>query len=489
MNTSLPQIVDRVRAALPRDQEIYLVGGAVRDLLLGRQVRDFDFALPGKSIAAARRVANALGADFYPLDESRDVGRIILQHEGTRITLDFIAMQGGDIATDLAARDLTINAMAIDLRAPDALLDPIGGAQDLADKSLRASSTDAFHADPVRVLRAMRMAASFGMHIDKDTRQAMRSAAGQLGQVSPERLRDEFFRLLGAPKLAASLRALDVLGALKPILPELAALKGIAQPAPHAFDVWEHTLRAIEKLESVFALLDENYTPEVASDLHGSLVVMRLGRYRGQLSQLLERELVPGRSRRELLLFAVLFHDAGKPASRSVEPAGRIRFIGHEVVSVELAADRGSAFRLSNEEVQYLETVVRHHGRPFALTQTGELPTRRAIYRFFRDCGEIGVDICLLSLADFMGKYGADLPQDELVAHLETLRTLLEAYYEKPDQAVAPPALINGDDLLSELQLLPGPKVGEILDAVREAQAAGEIAGRAEALALAKSLL
>jgi tRNA nucleotidyltransferase/poly(A) polymerase len=489
MSHPLPPLVERVRAALPAGQEIYLVGGAVRDLLLDRPSYDFDFVLPGKAIAAARRVANALHANFYPLDEVRDVGRVIVEEGKERATLDFITLQGADIDTDLAARDLTINAMAIDLRSPDALLDPCDGAADLKAKRVRACTPDAFRNDPVRVLRAIRMAASFSMRIEKGTRQALRGAASGLSQVSAERLRDELFRLLNAPKLAASLRALEVLGALQPVLPELVALKGVEQSAPHAFDVWEHTLQVVNKLDHIIALLGEHYSPDGAGSLHSGLVVMHLGRYRSQFSELMASELVPGRRRRELLMLATMFHDAGKPAACSVEADGRIRFIGHAEGGAELIAARCQVLHLSNDELDYLTAVVRGHGRPFELTLTGELPSPRAIYRYFHQTGELGVDICLLSLADFMGKYGAELPQDVLIEHLETLRMLLEAFYEKRAQVVSPTPFLNGDDLLKELSLQPGPKIGELLETLREAQAIGEISTRAEALAWAKSLL
>lgn len=489
MSYTLPPIVERVRKALPTSQEIYLVGGAVRDLLLSRPHHDFDFVLPAKAIAAARRVANALSADFYLLDETRDAGRVLLTENGMRITLDFIGFLGTDIETDLAARDLTINAMAIDLRNPEALLDPFDGASDILAKRIRGCSPDSFRSDPVRVLRAVRLAASFGMKIEKETRQYMRAAAQGLQRVSPERLRDEIFRLLEAPKLAASLQALDLLGALDEVFPELYAFKGIEQSAPHAFDVWGHTMHVVAKLESGLAVLGETYSPEGAGDLLNGLVVLRLGRYRAQINELMAQELVPGRTRRGLLMLAAIFHDTGKPTTRGVEESGRIRFIGHEDVSAELVVQRARELHLSKGEAELLETVVRQHGRPFALTQTGAAPTRRTIYRFFRDAKGAGVDICLLSLADFMGKYSADLPQDALAEHLETLRALLEAHFENPEQAVRPPALLNGDELMKELGLKPGPKVGEILEALREGQAAGEVNSRAEAIALAKSLL
>lgn len=485
----LPKLVEKLRAVSPKGQEIYLVGGVVRDILLGRALHDIDIAVVGKAIPLARRIANQINGDFYVLDPERDAGRVLLQDEdGRRLSLDFLPLQGVDIDSDLAARDLTINAMAIDLRQPFALLDPLGGAADLISKTLRACGPDSFAADPVRVLRAIRMAATFGMKIEKETRQRMRSTAKDLGQISPERLRDEFFRLLLAPKPATSLRALDLLGAIEPIFPELVKLKAIEQPAPHVFDVWAHTLQVIDKLEFVFHALDDQYPQEGAADLVAGLVVLRLGRYRRQVSKLLAEELVPERPRRALLLWAALFHDVGKPLTRSLEPGGRIRFIEHETRGSEIVEARAESLHLSSAEMDYLRTVVTHHGRPFLLTKEGKPPSRRAIYRFFRDTSAAGVDICLLSLADFLGKYGAEIPEEELIRHLDILRTLLEAYYEEPYKSVSPPALLNGDELMAELGLKPGPKVGEILEALREAQAAGDVSDRQQALAFAKSL-
>lgn len=483
----LPPLVERVRAALPPDQEIYLVGGAVRDLLLGRPVRDLDFAVRGKTIPLARKVSNALGADFYPLDPGRDAGRVLHNEDGKRHTLDFVALQGTDIDSDLAGRDLTINAMALDLRQPDALLDPLGGAADLRAKRLKGCSPHAFSSDPVRILRTVRMAASLGMGIEAETRAALRAAASSLGEVSAERLRDEFMRLLLAPKPATSMRVLDLLGAIDPIFPELARLKGVTQSSPHIYDVWEHTLQVVDKLGVVFSSLDSNYPPDGASDFVSGLIVLRLGRYREQISQHLAAELVPERPRRALLLLAALLHDSGKALTRTVEPSGRIRFFEHEAAGAKLMVELSEALHLSSEETELLETIVANHMRPFLLTNTGKPPSRRAIYRFFQATGAAGVDVCLLSLADMLGKRGNELDEADFKAHLETLRALLEAYFEKPEESVNPPVLLNGDELMRELGLNPGRKVGEILEALREAQAMGEVNDRAEALVFARS--
>ncbi|MEX1071186.1 MAG: HD domain-containing protein [Anaerolineales bacterium] len=486
---SLPPLVERVRAALP-GQEIYLVGGAVRDLLLGRQLHDIDFAVKGQAIPLARKLANLLDADFYVLDKERDVARLLLEDETDKhVTMDFITLQGADIDADLAARDLTINAMAIDLRQSHALLDPMGGTADLAAKRVRACAPESFTADPVRILRAIRMAALFGMKIENNTRKHMRDAVKGLKDVSPERLRDEFFHLLLAPKLKTSLYALDLLGALEKFLPEVNPLKGLEQSAPHIFEAWEHTLNVLEALEKVLDVLSEDYSPDRVSDLQGGLIVISLGRYRHQLSQHVNSVAVPDRPRRALLMFAALTHDVGKALTRSIGEDGRIHFYEHEARGAELADSRAGALHLSNDERELLHKLISNHMRPMQLTLTGELPSRRAIYRFFRATDAAGVDICLLSLADMLGKYGAEVPEAELKKHLETLRVLLEAYYEEPHKSVSPPILLNGDELMRELELKPGPKVGELLDALSEAQAIGEVGDREQALQFARTLL
>lgn len=489
MTTQLPEIVQRVNAALPPGQEIYLVGGAVRDLLLGRQVKDFDFLVPENAIQIGRRVANALGTGFYPLDVSRDFGRVLIGEGSNRLILDFIRFQGNDLDEDLMARDLSINAIAIDLRQPDALLDPCGGVGDLLAHRVKACSPTSFSSDPVRIIRAVRMAAAFGMRIEAGTRAQMKAAVSGLPSVSPERLRDEFFKLLAVPKPGTSIRALDLLGALEVIFPEIKPLRKLEQPSPHAFDVWNHILQVLKRLDQILELLGDGVGAEGAGDMQSGLIAQKLGRYRKQFNEHLEIELVPDHSRLALLYFATLFHDVGKGTTQSRDETGRIHFYDHENVGAAMVAERGRALHLSNDESEVLERIIKHHGRPYLLTKESAPPRRRAIYRFFRDTGSTGIEICLLSLADFMGKFDAQVPQDELGKHLDTLRTLLEAYFEHANEQVSPPILVNGEDLMRELGLKPGPKIGELLEAVREAQAAGEVGDKVGALELARRMI
>lgn len=485
-----PPILDAVRRALPDGLTIYVVGGAVRDAWLGRPVHDLDFALAGDAIKVARRVADALGADFYPLDAERDAGRVLVrQDDGSRLVLDFAALRGPDLDSDLLGRDFTINAIAMDLHT-GALYDPLGGAQDLRDRCLRACSPSAFADDPLRILRGVRMAAGFGFRLLPEARQAMKMAASLLGDVSAERLRDELFRICEGPRPAACLRALDLLGGLDPVLPELRPLKGVEQPSPHVYDVWEHTLAVVDALEEILAVLAPDWDSERAADLFDGLLALRLGRYRQALAEHFGQSLNVHRSLRGLLFFAALYHDAAKPQTLRADEGGQLRFWGHDQEGAALAARRARLLALSNDEVERIETIVRHHMRILyhvnRWAREKQPPSRRTVYRFFRDAGPAGVDLCLLALADLRATYAQTLAQETWAAALDVVRILLENWFEKRAESIAPPPLVNGDDLMEALSLQPGPYIGQLLEAIREAQAMGELSTRAEALDFAR---
>jgi poly(A) polymerase len=261
------ELLKRVSVALPADMPVYLVGGAVRDAMLSIPTHDLDFALPGDALKVARQVANILGAAYYPLDLERETGRVILlDSPGNRLALDFASFRGSNLENDLRDRDFTINAMALDVHEPGKLIDPLGGARDLRQKQLRPCSALAFENDPVRILRCIRQAVALDFHILASTQELMRQAIPELKRVSPERLRDEIFRILDAPKSTTALRTMDILGVLDEFLPELAGLKGVAQSPPHTNDVWTHTLDTVQKLQAVLNVLAPLHDPDKAAN-------------------------------------------------------------------------------------------------------------------------------------------------------------------------------------------------------------------------------
>lgn len=489
---SYSPLLDNVRDTLP-GQEIYLVGGAVRDMLLNRISRDLDFALPAKGISLARRVANALKADFMVLDDERDTGRVIVtEPNGMRTFLDFAVYRGKDLDEDLHARDFTINAIAFDLRN-QTLLDPLNGGSDLRAKLIRACSPISLSDDPVRILRAVRQAAALEFKIEAETRKAMKQAASLLPKVSSERQRDELFKMLEGPKPDASIRALEMLGVFPYLLPELPVLKGVEQSSPHIHDVWEHTLSVLAHLENILGVLGPGYNADDTNDLFTGLLTLRLGRFREQFAEHFSQSLNTDRSVRAALFFAALYHDVQKPATRTVDESGIIHFFDHDVRGAEVAAERGRAFNLSNDEVERIRLIVRHHMRfhffSSRLEGDKQEPSRKAIYRFFRDAGKAGIDLVLLGLADLRGTQSTTLTQETWAAALDMARILLENYWEKPRETVAPPRLLDGNELMSELGIQPGRIVGQLLEAIREGQATGKIEDRQQALDFAREQL
>jgi putative nucleotidyltransferase with HDIG domain len=490
MPPSLAVILAQFLELLPQETSLYLVGGAVRDILRGEALHDLDLVMSGDVLATSRRLADAIGAAYYPLDEARQTARIVQQApDGARITIDIASCRGPDLETDLRGRDFTINAIALDTRQPERLIDPLGGARDLHEKRLRACSPSVLGDDPVRVVRAVRFAVHYKLQIEPQTQGWMRQAAGRLGQVSAERRRDELFRILGGVDVAVAVRVLDRFEALEHLLPELVELKGISQSSPHVQDVWGHTLDVSRSLSNLMDILGLAYNPDQGGNLALGLLALRLGRYRSQFSTHLSEPFTPDRGVRPLLALAGLYHDIAKPQTRETDAHGRIRFLEHDQLGAEVAANRASALRLSLAEIEYLKRTVRHHMRPMLLAQADQLPSRRAIYRFFRDTGKAGVGVCMLSLADFLGTYGSALPQDAWSHQLDVIRTLLEAWWENPAPVITPPPLVNGRQLMEKFGLSPGPQIGKILEAIQEAQAGGEVVTLEQALELAGRII
>lgn len=499
---SVHPIVADIVDALPENQPLYLIGGAVRDILLGRVSHDLDFGLPGDALALARQIANKIGAAYYPLDSERGAARLVLIHDdGTRDVLDFAAFRGETLEADLRGRDFTLNAIALDVRSQE-LYDPLGGVADLRAKVLRVCSPTSLSDDPVRILRAVRQAADFGFHILPETREAMKEAVSSLSKTSLERQRDELFRILEGKEPAIALRALEMLGVLPEILPELPALKGAIQSAPHVDDVWQHTLNTMRHLKSILAALSPQYDSSKAAEFHNGLLVLRLGRYREQFAAHFAETLTTDRSLYGLLFFAALYHDVAKPLTSKTGDDGRIRFWGHEVEGAEMISARARKLHLSNDEVDRLNRIIRGHMRIHSMTnrmlekrrqaqddaRRGN-PSRRTIYRFFRDTREAGVDVILLSLADLRATYEHTLPEDIWKAELDVCRLLLENLWERPAEAVKPPSLLDGHEVMEAFDLRPSPAVGELLEAIREGQAMGEIVKRDDALAFGRKWL
>jgi len=458
----------------------YLVGGFVRDVLLGRDTADIDIAVAQDGVEIARKVASALGGRPVLLDKVKRVGRVVIASKEARWELDFSSLQGG-IEHDLAQRDFTIDAIAVDLGelnkdAP--LIDPFDGWADLGRGVIRAVSETAFQSDAVRLLRAVRLAAELGFSLDSHTEAQVRDNCHLISDVAGERIREELLRLLAAPHSERFLPYLDKLGLVTAIIPELAGARGVKQPREHFWDVLDHSIATVVAVD--FILHEGGW--EYAGDK-----VLAVAPWSELLARHFVQEVSHGSTRRLLLKLAALLHDVAKPQTKAIGEDGRMHFLGHAKLGAMVAVSILERLRFSSKEIKLVEIMVREHLRPGQMSQ-GELPTHRAIYRYFRDSGEAGIDTLFLSLADHLATRGPELELAGWQEHARIVEYVLDQRFEQ-QRLVAPPRLVSGHDIINTFGLKAGPKIGKLLEAIREAQASGEITTREEALSYIRERL
>ena len=481
VNPDSLQILTRTsRFLIDEGVPAYLVGGFVRDMLLDRDTADIDIAVASDALATASGAADTLGGRYVRLEDR--LGRVIFPETGWHI--DFTTLEGG-IEQDLARRDFTIDAMAFELdKALEtsfdeaSMIDPYHGHKDLLDKKVRAVRNTVFREDAVRLVRAMRIASELGFDIDAATEDLMRRDAALIAGVAGERVREELLRLLALPGAGRRLAHLGELGLLTALVPELSPTRGVDQPVVHVWDVYQHSIQTVAALE--YVLHEEDWD-------HADPGVLAMVPWSERLGHHFDREVGHGSTRRTLLKLSALLHDIAKPQTKATDADGRTRFLGHPQEGAAVAAAVLERLRFSNREIQLVELLVRYHLRPTQMGQEGEAPTRRAIYRYFRDLGDAGLDLLFLSLADHLATRARTLDMEQWRQHTTLTAFVLEnRFAETP---AAPPRLIDGDDIITVFGLSPGPRIGELLEAVREARAAGEITERQQALDYIRDLI
>ena len=441
-------------AALGPGEAGWLVGGCLRDELLGRRVRDIDIALDGRPEALARGLADRFGGGVYATSDVFGSWRVVIGD----LHIDVAALRGGppggppDPATralrleaDLRARDVTVDSLARPLDGDD-IVDPLSGLDDLAAGRLRLCSPASLDEDPLRVLRLARLARVFELLPDAAATEAAIRAASGLSRVSGERIRDEVSALLGTRAAPLALRDLAVWGALAVILPEVDRLRGVEQNPYHHLDVFEHTLEALTYVVGVVAQLGGRrfLTTPAEAGLPGV------------------EPLVP-------VSWAVLLHDIGKPVVRIVDEQGRVIFWHHDETGRQMVADIGRRFNFSNRFVEYCGTLVRQHLRLGFLTREQPL-TRRALARYRRDVSPWVFESVVVSLCDRLATRGEKTSLTSMARHYRLARTVWTAVSKAPA-----PQLLSGDDVMELLGIEPGPAVGQALDALEEEIEAGEV--------------
>ena len=482
-----PFVAELWRALRQKGWRPYFVGGYVRDLLIGRESHDLDLIVDRAARRAARYLADQFGGAYYDLDAERDFGRAILPANNHRpaLEVDITPLPDGGIEADLAARDFTINAIALTLAPTPHLVDPFAGAADLQACLLRPVTDAALANDPVRLLRAVRFALDLHCHWNKALVTNVEALAPQLSEVGIERLRDEWHRILGSRHPAGGLVMTDRHRLLPQFLPELTAMHGVQQPLPHVHDLFLHTVAVLRHLGHWSAWLAEANTRQSVPQ---QMAVTTLQPWRTWLAGQLNAALSSNRSRGLALRWSALLHDVGKISTGRLGEDGRLHFIGHELAGAALAGEILTRFRLSRAEIAQIEQTIRLHMRLHDLFHSWQQSgsphslSRRALYRFFRDAEPVFPELLLLYWADVQGTYGHDVPETVWSEVMAMSRYLLHALREQR-QTLLPTPLLDGRAIMTLLRIGPGPAVGAALSALREAQSVGDVTNLQDAQA------
>jgi len=447
---------------LPRIKGTYIVGGSVRDLLIGRIPTDYDIAVTGNPEKFAKILIAKSGGHIVRLGKP---GRITIRViSGDRI-FDITSLNGTSIEDNLNQRDFTINAIAYNVYS-EKIIDGLDGLQDIADKKVRMVSKEIFKKDPVRLIRAFRIGACLNFAIETKTSQAIKSNTKLLQNIPGERIRVELLTMLGTSTSYLYLSQMATSGLLTTIFPDLDRLKGCFQNHHHHFDGFEHTMRAYDHLETI--LNDpEKILPDASAKIHQYI----------------------DKNRSALIKCAILLHDIGKPLMKTLDSSGNCHFYGHARKSADMVQKISHRLRFSNHERRFIDKIIRNHMKPLSLFTAYDKKTltQKGITRFYKKCGEYTPALLLAAIADTQAKqHKINHKNNAFIFFLKKM--IFEYFYDYQPLSDEPP-WVTGRDLIQIFGLKPSPLFGKILDLVDDAKLTKTIKNRSEALELIKDIL
>ncbi len=456
-----------LRRHLDPAADVWIVGGTIRDAALGRALVDIDLATAGAPRRLAEGLAKATRADLFRMSSEFETWRVLA--DGWQA--DISPLRGADIGADLGERDLTVNAIAVPLAdggvasgggGETELIDPHGGLADLDAGLLRAVSERSFTSDPLRLLRLTRFVAQLGLGVAPETEALARACADRAAEPAGERQFAELSWLISAPDPLAGLELSERLGLTAVVLPELDALHGIRQSGNHHLDTYDHTVEVLRRWLLIEADL-ERYAGAAAP----------------AVAEAISKPLADGLSRREGIRFSAIWHDIGKPATRT-EQEGWVSFKGHDRIGAEMIRELCARLRTSRRFAAHQAALCRHHLRLGFMVRERPLPPRR-VWDYLSACGTEAVDVTLLTIADRLSAQGGGVPAEAIEGHLGLATEMLEAAIAVEREG-APKPLLGGDEIAERCEVEPGPLLGQAVSELVAAQYAGEVATREQAV-------
>ena len=449
-----------INPAIPKAKGAYIVGGSIRDLILGRIPTDYDIAVLLFPEKYASDLASCVNGHVVKIGKQNQmIYRVVSENS----TFDISVIAGKTIEDDLVKRDFTVNAIGYDLSS-EKIIDLFGGINDLSTKKIRMVSKEIFKKDSVRLIRAYRIAAILDFEIESETAHAIANNVKLITKAAGERIKAELFKILSCSKSYIFIHQMYETGLLFEIFPELTALQGCKQNKHHAYDVLDHSLTAFSQLEM---LLNEK--------------MFNTGAINFPIPDM-------DKERSALLKYSILLHDIGKPFALSVGDDENLHFFGHDIIGAEMAKQTSKRLKLSNFEADFIDFIIRNHIAALNLYNSGDKnpPSKRSVTRFFIKCGDMTPDILLHTIADINGKGNEAKGNEDFLSFASyLLKEFFSGYVVKKTG----PRLITGNDLIEEFGLTPSPLFKRILSLVEESRLSNTINSRAEALLMVRDLL
>ncbi len=476
-------LMDRIVKVLDADiGGTYCVGGYVRDAHIGRNSKDIDLIFPNETLLKkVNKLVEVFKCSFFVMDEKRGYYRLLVPSlDSLDFTIDIVPV-GKSIEENLASRDFTINSIALPLinhRLLTEIIDPFDGATDIIKRTIRQVTPHVFEDDPLRMLRAVRLSNELEFTIDKQTQHEIKAHSNLLQNVSQERCRDEFINMMNLNNSVSILKTLDTYRLLIQLFPDLELARGVSQPDQHYWDVFNHSIETVGFFERI-AVRQLRDNDEKLSRIP----------WVDFIEDYFDEKIGSGRSRLVLTKIAALLHDIAKPSTKKTDSTGKTRFLGHPEQGAEMAKSLMSRLKFSNREINFVTLIIEQHLRPMQLSNNLEKPSKRAIFRFKRDAKDALFSVLYLSIADYLAAKGPKLRDDSWDRRVEYCQWVLSDLIVREDNDHVEPPLITGNDLISSLELAPGPLIGLLLDEIHEAIAIGDITDKELALQYAEELI
>lgn len=470
----LPGWLTQVLRKIELEETLWLVGGAVRDALLLRECKDFDFVCSSGGRRLARRLANLLGAPYFSLDEERDTGRVLYQDEaGQTWCLDVTSLRGKSLKDDLLERDFTINALAVDVSADTAIIDTLGGQQDLREKVLRPCSAASLENDPVRVLRAIRIAANLGFRIHQDTLEQISRTTDQLAVVSSERIRDELFHILSLENPVRALRILQHLEVLSHLMAQIIPVRRNGRAESEESLLLD--FKWISSFSTIENLVKTRDGDRANANLVAGILFNVLKPFRQDLDKYLSNCISADRPVKTLSilyqLFTLFVKHQGDESLFTPLSSARSR----------LVEDACSNLRLSRAETSFIISIPL---LDFSNSIDKDIPL--LVHRLVRSSGEAAAAGILISLAGWLSDGTAGQKEFD-VNVIETIQKVLHLIFHDPE-LIHPEPVMDGGRIMESLDISAGPQVGHLLQLVGEAQVTGIVKTEQDALDFLGSL-